>query len=115
NAPKNSNEKENSMPDNNNEAAISAATQAGHTAGFQAATDRMNAVFASEHYKGREASAGKLLTKASLLNATSDDIIDLMADMPKSEEATALSVKEQKEAAEEEARKVMKAELENNK
>lgn len=113
--PNNSTIEENIMSESKNEEAIASATSAGHTTGFKAATDRMTAVFASEHYPGREAVAGKLLTKASLLSATSDDIIDLMADMPKIDKESSLSEADQKAAAEEAARAEMKAELEKNK
>lgn len=49
-----------------------------HADGFKAANDRMNAVFASEHYTGREALAQKLLAK----NMSADDIIDVLAATP---------------------------------
>jgi hypothetical protein len=89
---------------------IEKAKAEGHAAGFKEANDRMNAVFASEHYKGREASAAKLLGK----NMTADDIIDVLADMPKVEQA-ALTDEQQREAAEEAGRKEMKDALELSK
>jgi hypothetical protein len=59
--------------------------KAGHAAGrddgFKAATDRMNTVFASEHFPGREAAAAKLLGK----DMSAADIVDILADMPKVE------------------------------
>lgn len=112
--PKKSNKKDKPMPESNNDEAIASATEAGNTAGFQAATDRMAAVFASEHYQGREASAGKLLTKSSLLGASAEDIIDLMVDMPKVEQEATLTEGQQREAAEEAGRQEMRAELGNN-
>ncbi|QZP06804.1 hypothetical protein [Caenibius sp. WL] len=84
-------------------AAVEAARKEGHTAGFKEANDRMNAVFASEHYAGREAAATKLLSK----NMSAEDIVDVLADMPKAEANAALS-DEQRKAAEEAGRKEMK-------
>jgi hypothetical protein len=108
--PAKSKKKEPVMADENQSAALDAAKKEGHDAGFKAATDRFSAVMASEHYAGREASAGKLLTKASLFSASADDITDLLADMPKVERA-ALTEEQQREAAEEGGRKEMQAVL----
>jgi len=79
--------------------------KAGHSAGLKAANDRMNAVFAHENAKGREASAAKLLGKP---NMTSDDIIDVLADMPAAEQ---VSQEEANAAAEEAAREEMQKEM----
>lgn len=84
-------------------AAVDAARKEGHAAGVKEANDRMNAVFASEHYPGREAAAVKLLGK----NMSSDDIIDVLADMPKVEKS-GMTEAEAKEAAEEAGRKEMR-------
>jgi hypothetical protein len=54
-------------------------------AGFKEANDRMNAVFASEHYEGREATAKVLLGK----NMSAADIIDVLATTPKAEKPDA--------------------------
>jgi hypothetical protein len=75
-----------------------------YKAGFAAANDRFQAVLASEHYEGREATAHKLLGK----DMTSADIIDVLADTPKVEK-TGLTDEEKKEAEEEGARKAMLA------
>jgi hypothetical protein len=56
---------------------------AGHAAGFKAGNDRMMAVFASEHFAGREAAAAKLLIK----NMTATDITDVLATLPRSPSA----------------------------
>ncbi len=63
-----------------------AAVAAAKTEGFTEATQRMNAVFASEHYAGREGAAAKMLGKPSM---TAEDIIDVLADMPKAAPAAA--------------------------
>ncbi|HUD28311.1 MAG TPA: hypothetical protein VMQ93_05515, partial [Novosphingobium sp.] len=76
-----STKKEKSM-DDETKAALEAARTEGRDTGFKSANDRMNAVFASEHYAGREAAAAKLLGKPSL---SAEDIVDLLADMPKAE------------------------------
>lgn len=88
-------------------AALDAAKKEGHDAGFKAATDRFNAVMASEHYAGREASAAKLLTNGALFSASADDVWAILADMPKVEQ-TALTEEDQRAAAEEGGRKEMK-------
>jgi hypothetical protein len=113
--PKKSNKKDKPMPESNNDEAIASATEAGNSAGFKAATDRMATVFASEHYQGREAHAGKLLTKSSLMSASAADIIDLMADMPKVEQEATLTADQQRDAAEAAAKNEMRAELDKNK
>lgn len=53
----------------------------GHDAGFKAANDRMNAVFASAHYEGRETQAKAMLAKSM----SAEDIIDILAVTPKIE------------------------------
>lgn len=107
-----STKKEKSM-DEETKAAIEAARTEGRENGQKSANERMNTVFASEHYAGREAAATKLLGKASL---SAEDIVDLLADMPKAEPQAAATLTEdqQRAAAEEAGRKEMKAELERN-
>lgn len=102
-----SNRKEKDMAEAESAAVETAKTEA-HADGFKAATDRMTAVMASEHYAGREASAAKLLTKESLFSASAADVIDLLADMPKVEQA-ALTEDQQREAAEAAGRAEMQA------
>ncbi|CDO34053.1 hypothetical protein [Novosphingobium sp. KN65.2] len=103
-----SRKKEKSM-DEEQKAALDAARTEGREAGFKSANDRMNAVFASEHYAGREAIAAKMLGKASM---TAEDIIDVLASTPKEAAGTsALTEEEQRAAAEEAGRQEMKAEL----
>lgn len=104
--------KDKEMPDDNEmKAAADAARTEGHGAGFKAANERMNAVFASEHYAGREAMAAKLLGKPAM---TAEDIIDVLADTPKVE-TSKLSAEELKAAAEEAGRKEMQAALDETK
>ena len=112
--PSKSKRKDKDMAEADQNAAVDTAKREGHDAGFKAATDRFSAVMASEHYAGREAAAGKLLTKASLFSASADDIVDLLADMQKVEQ-TALTEDQQREAAEEGGRKEMKEALEQGK
>lgn len=102
-----SKKKEPVMADENTNAAVDTAKKEGHTAGFKAANDRMNAVMASEHYAGREASAAKMLSKEAL---GSDDIIDLLAVMPKTEPTGQID-DQQRAAAEEGGRNEMLAAL----
>lgn len=104
-----------SMTDEEMKAAIEAARTEGRDTGFKSANDRMNAVFASEHYAGREAAAAKMLGKPNL---SAEDIVDLLADMPKAEpqgSTAALTEEQQRAAAEEAGRQEMKAALEENK
>lgn len=101
-----SKKKEPDMSDENAEA-VETAKKEGHDAGFKAANDRMNTVFASEHYAGREAMAAKLLGKPSM---SAEDIIDVLADTPKADKK-GLSEEEQRQAAEEGGRKEMQAAL----
>lgn len=75
-----------------------------HAAGFKAANDRMKAVFASEHYAGREAYAAKLLGK----DLSAEDVIDLLGDAPKASAADPEAVAA---AAEEAARDEMQSHL----
>ena len=74
-----------------------------YAVGFKAANDRINTVFASEHFAGREASAVKLIGKANL---SAEDVTELLADMPKREEA---SPEANHAAAEEAGRQAMQA------
>lgn len=109
-----STKKEKSM-DEETKAALEAARTEGRDTGFKSANDRMNAVFASEHYAGREAAAAKMLAKPNL---SAEDIVDLLADMPKAKPqgtTPALTEEQQRAAAEEAGRKEMKAALEENK
>jgi hypothetical protein len=107
-APSKSKRKDSDMAEaENNAAAIEAAKKDGHAQGFKAANERMNAVFASEHYAGREATAAKLLGKEAM---SADDIIEVLADMPKVEQA-ALTEEQQRAAAEEAGRKEMREQI----
>ena len=109
-----SNKKEKSV-DEETKAALEAARTEGRDTGFKSANERMNAVFASEHYAGREAAAAKMLGKPNL---SAEDIVELLADMPKAEpqgSTAALTEEQQRTAAEEAGRKEMKAALEENK
>lgn len=76
-------------------------------AGQKAANDRMNAVFASEHFAGREAHAAKLLSKG----LSAEDTIDLLADMPK---AKPVDQTEANAKAEEAAREEMREQMNKN-
>jgi len=96
--------KDHDMSDEQNAAALGTAKKEGHDAGFKAANDRMNTVFASEHYAGREAMAAKLLSKPGM---SAEDIIDVLADTPKADKK-GLSEEEQRAAAEAAGREVMK-------
>jgi hypothetical protein len=95
------------MSEQNDAAAISAARDEGHAAGFKAATDRFQAVISSEHYAGREALAGKLLGKNAM---SADDIVEALAEAPKVEAKT-LTEEEQRAAAEEAGRKEMREQI----
>lgn len=106
-----SKQKDPAMSEQENTAAVDAARKEGHEAGFKAANDRMTKVFASEHYAGREATAAKLLGKPSM---SAEDIIDVLADMPKVE-TNALTEEQQRDAAEEGGRKEMQAALSGQK
>jgi hypothetical protein len=106
--------KEKSMTEEEMKAAVEAARTEGRDTGLKSANDRMNAVFASEHYAGREAAAAKLLGKPNL---SAEDITELLADMPKAEapKTPALTEEQQRSAAEEAGRQEMKAALDQNK
>jgi hypothetical protein len=107
-----STKKEKSM-DDETKAAIEAARTEGRDIGSKSANERMNKVFASEHYAGREAAAAKLLGKPNL---SAEDITELLADMPKAGAPAAVLTEEQQRAAAEEAgRKEMQAALDQNK
>lgn len=88
-------------------AAADAARTEGHGAGFKAANERMNKVFASEHYVGREALAQSLLASDAL---SADDVIGHLEKAPKAvaSTTTTLTADEQKAAAEAAAREEMK-------
>jgi hypothetical protein len=73
-----------------------------YKAGVTAERARCQAVFGSECYAGREATAHKLLGK----DMTAADIIDVLADTPKVEKI-GLTEEEKKSAEEEGARKAM--------
>lgn len=105
-----SKKKDKEMSDDTETAALADAEKKGHNTGFKAATDRMAAVFASEHYAGREAAAAKLLSKSM----SAEDIIDVLADMPKIE-VSALTEEQQREAAEAGGRVAMKDALAGSK
>lgn len=104
--PNNQPEKENSMADETPVEQTDA-----YKAGVASANERMNKVFASEHFVGRESSAVKLLAKEAL---TADDAIELLADMPKAQPVAAVDQDEANKAAEEAGRKEMKAEMEKS-
>lgn len=102
--PPKSTTKEPDMADNDQNAAVEAAKKEADAAGFKRASDRFNAVMASEHYAGREAVATKLLSKDAM---SADDIIDVLAASPKAEPAAA-SDEDLKKAREEGEAKGMK-------
>lgn len=99
--------KDSEMTEAEHQAAVAAAQAEARSATMKESRDRMTAVMASEHYAGREAYAGKLLTKESLATASAEDIIDLLADGPKVEK-TGLTEEQQREAAEKGGREEMK-------
>lgn len=101
--PQKSKKKDQPMSDQN-EQALADAEKKGHDTGFKAANERMNKVFASEHYAGREALAATMLAKPSM---SADDIIDILAATPKAEKQ-GLSDDASREAAEAAGRKEMK-------
>ncbi|MGF7152622.1 hypothetical protein [Novosphingobium gossypii] len=76
------------------------AYQAGEAAGRKAATDRMNAVFASEHFAGREAKAAKYLGT----DMSAEQITTVLADLPAAQPVDQAAVTA---AAEEAAREQM--------
>lgn len=100
--------KDKDMAEAENTAVETAKTEA-RAAGFKAATDRLTAVMASEHYQGREAAAATLLAKESLFSASAGDVIDILATMPKIEPSALLTEEEQREAAEAAGRAEMQA------
>lgn len=102
--------KEKLMPtEDEMKAAVSAAEQKGREEATQAATQRMTTVFASEHYAGRETLAAKLLGKS----LSAEDVIDLLADAPKTAPValTTEQIAAASEAAELAAREEMKTTL----
>lgn len=107
-APSKSKRKDSDMAEaENHAAAIEAAKKEGQALGFKAANERMNAVFASEHYTGREGAAAKLLGKEAM---SADDIVEVLAEMPKVEQS-ALTEEQQRAAAEEAGRKEMREQI----
>ncbi|BBD98042.1 hypothetical protein SAMIE_1015430 [Sphingobium amiense] len=88
-------------------AAAEAARKEAHTSGFKAANERMNKVFASEHYVGREALAQSLLASEAL---SAEDVIGHLEKAPKAaaETTTALTAEQQQAASEAAAREEMK-------
>lgn len=98
--------------DDETKAAIDAAKTKGHDEGFKAASERMNAVFASEHYAGREDLAAKLLGKPAM---TAEDIIDVLGATPKAPAGEGLSAEEAREAAEKSGREEMRKALDEGK
>jgi len=91
-------------------AAVAQAREEAEKAALAASTTRMNAVFASEHYAGREAAANRLLGKPNL---TAEDITEMLADLPKTAPAAALTEEQQRAAAEEAGREEMRKALES--
>lgn len=81
--------------------------QAAMAAGREEANARMTAVFASEHFPGREAHAAKLLGKPGL---SAEDITDLLADMPAAKPVDQASADAAAEAA---ARDEMRAAMDD--
>lgn len=88
-------------------AAVVAAETKARDEGTKAANDRMNLVFASEHYVGRETVAAKMLGR----NMSAEDIIATLADMPKAAGPTALTEEQRIAAAETAGREEMKDQL----
>lgn len=102
--------KETSMNDET-KAAVATAHSEGHSAGFKAANDRMNAVFASDHYAGREPLARAMLANEKL---SAEDIIGCLQAAPKAAapKGADLSDEEKRKAAEEGGRSEMKSAIE---
>lgn len=109
-----SNLKEPDMADKDLEAAVAAAKKEAFAEGFKAANDRISAVFADNEANGREASAVKLLTKESMAGTSAADVIEILADMPKTEKA-ALSDADAKKLAEDAGRQEMRDVLNTDK
>ncbi len=84
---------------------IDKAKAEGRSEGFKAANERMNAVFASEHYEGREAQAKAMLAK----DMSAADIIDILAATPKVEQAAVSD-----DVADKAARDEMKSNIDAN-
>lgn len=93
------------------EAAIAAA----HADGMAKANARMNAVFASAEYVGREASAQHKLTAAEYAGFSAEQIIASLGKETKVEASTLLTKEEIEAKAEEAARKEMKGTIDQNK
>lgn len=68
--------------------ALAAARAEGFEAGQKAEAERVAAVFASEHFAGREQQAAKMLANPKL---SADDITGLLADMPDGSGASMLA------------------------
>jgi hypothetical protein len=97
--------KDNEMTDDDHKAAVEAAVKTATESTLKGAKDRMNTVFASEHFAGREATAAKLLTTSDM---KAEAIVDVLAGMPAETKGKELSVEDQRAAAEEAGRKEMK-------
>ena len=100
--------KDDQMPNEDEmQAAVATARTEAHSLGFKAANERMNKVFASEHYVGREALAQSLLASEAL---SADDVIGHLEKAPKAiaSTTTTLTAEEQQNAAETAAREEMK-------
>ncbi|HEX5183593.1 MAG TPA: hypothetical protein VFW19_10635 [Allosphingosinicella sp.] len=65
------------------------AKAAGVAEGQKAAAARVAAVAASEHFDGREKAAMKLLGSEKFVNASAEDVIGLLAELPKGAEGDA--------------------------
>jgi hypothetical protein len=106
--PKSDPKEKNQVDEAEHAAAVAQAREEAEKATLAASTTRMNAVFASEHYAGREAAANRLLGKPNL---TAEDITEMLADLPKTAPAAALTEEQQRAAAEEAGREEMRKTL----
>ena len=102
--------KDKKMAEAEQNALVESARAEGRAEGRKEMQIRFGAVMASEHYAGREPAAAMLLTRESLASASASDLNDLLAAMPKVEQA-ALSEEQQSDAAEAGGRKEMQAVL----
>lgn len=104
--------KEKPMPtEDDMQAAVATAKTEARSLGFKEANERMNKVFASEHYAGREALAQSLLASEAL---SADDVIGHLEKAPKAAATTTTSLtdEQQRKAAEDAGREEMKKALE---
>lgn len=90
---------------------IEKAKAEGHDAGFKAANDRMNTVFASEYYEGREEAAKAMLANPKF---TAEDITGILAKSPKIEPSTIGAEAVAAEATDSDARDEMKKAIATN-